>query len=103
MWKIAGYTPDKMKYWNLKGVSLKETQEWASLGIKTLKHKTLRVNKISLFQWLEWQDIGVLLSEAADWINMGFTKEAAQQWGEAGIQPDEAHIYCQANIGLVQP
>ncbi|KAJ9083920.1 hypothetical protein DSO57_1029628 [Entomophthora muscae] len=80
-----------MKYWKSKEVSLKDAAEWARMGITSTNHMAMEDTPITVTQWGEWKDT-THITEAADWIRLGFNKEKAQIWKEYQVLPMQAKI-----------
>ncbi|KAJ9089006.1 hypothetical protein DSO57_1017284 [Entomophthora muscae] len=61
------------------------------MGVTSTTHMAMGDTPITTTQWGEWKDT-THITEAADWIRLGFNKEQAQIWKEYWVLPMQAKI-----------
>ncbi|KAJ9075244.1 hypothetical protein DSO57_1037906 [Entomophthora muscae] len=87
-WRAQGWNPADMKYWLNKGFTITDADKWKLLG----HHSNLGDHPISLEQWGSWRET-TSITEAANWIEAGFTPELVVKWMDNGISPRDAKIF----------
>ena len=115
-WRRAGFSPSEAEKWTSEGISVKEALEWKSRNInfddaviflefgfspdEAEKIPDHYLDKKFLNQWKKkgiqprdaiiFSMANVEISEAAKWVNAGFTAEEALAWRSKAFKPKEA-------------